>query len=220
LKRSLLVWISDICTVLFGIGQLYAISQQPAGQSVSWYLSFWLFCVVALAISVQEHKLHPSDGARDRRWAYTLWSIVATINLIVSLAAKWFVASPLWKASDTLNSSIYGSTALVVVIVAALLRQPLHNPFVRGWLGFALKDGPQFFLAWLATQHPDVLPALLAIGAGLTTISVRLKMLGNPIHWKEWNPQQKGLAIAEYPNFISWASVGIVWLTYHLRVGF
>jgi len=203
--------------VLFGIGSVWVISQQPAGQSVSWYLSFWLFCVVALAITVQEINLNPSSEAYERREIYWLWSIVATVNITACFTGKVLSASALWTAKDNLNFSIYAIATTIVVGNAFVTRKPLTDAVVRGWIGFALKAIPQFYLAWLMLDQPSAAPGIVAIGAGLVTITLRLIRLGNPLGMTSWNRQKKGLAIAEYPNFISWTLVGVIWLVHFVR---
>ncbi len=217
MKRSALLWLSHSCTVLFCIGSIWAIHQQPAGQSVSWYLSFFLFCIVALAITLQEIKLGPSSEASERREIYGLWSIVATVNIGYCIFSKITSKSSFWTEKDDLNFKIYAIATIVVICIALLVRKPLTDAVVRGWIGFALKAIPQFFLAWLMFGQPTASPSLLALVAGLITIALRLIRLGNPLKWVDWNRQKKGLAVAEYFNFVSWASIGVIWLIHSVR---
>ncbi|HSX42259.1 MAG TPA: hypothetical protein VLE93_02815 [Candidatus Saccharimonadales bacterium] len=212
MKRSALLWLSHVCTVLFGIGSVWVICQQPAGQSVSWYLSFFLFCVVALAITVQET---PSPETLTRREVYRLWSIVAAVNLTACVTAKLVTSSPLWTEKDKLNFGIYGTATLVVVVAAWLTGKKLTDPLVRGWCAFALKDIPQGFLAWLGSHDPKVLPIILTIVVGLVTILLRLIQFGNPLQLLNWTREKQSLALAEYFNFISWAAVGVVWTVHY-----
>lgn len=215
MKRSASLWISHVCTVLFGIGSVWVICQQPAGQSVSWYLSFFLFCVVALAITLQEV---PSPEALTRREIYRLWSVVAVVNLTACVIAKLVTASPLWTERDKLNFGIYGTATLVVIVTARLTGKKLTDPLVKGWVAFALKDIPQGFLAWLGGQHPEVLPIFITIVVGLVTIFLRLIQFGNPFQLLNWSREKQGLALAEYFNFLTWLAVGVVWAVHYFTL--
>jgi len=193
--------------VLFGVGQVWQITNLPAKQSVSWYLSFFLFVLFALMIASHECKNTPSSSALERRWAYRLWLVVACINLGYSVIMKALVRAEIWATNDWINLSIFTCAFAISVSIALGKRLALTDSVSRGMFALSLKAIPQWWLAWVIVQTPGSAPSNLAILAGLITIAVRITMLGNPI---TWNRDQKGLALAEYSNFLSWGSVAVV----------
>jgi hypothetical protein len=211
-ERPILLWISDIATVVYCTGQALWSYHLTEGQKLSSYLTFWLFTLLGLWLASIDCSKKDTLKARETRWTYRLWVIGSGLDLALLLYLKVVKGYQIWLPIDTLNLSLaFGSAALMVTIGLVIGRKTIFNdPFVKGWVAVALKSLPQFVLAGMMLFIPKASPHWAAIIAGLITIAIRLKVLHSTARKERWTPERRGLQIAEWFNLISWTCVAIV----------
>lgn len=206
--------LSDICTAAYGLGQLYRVWTLPEKQSMSFYFGFLVFVLVGLWISSTDHREQATDKTRETRWAYRWWTVWAGIDLAVLIYMRINNHIPLWNDRDALNMSIASASTVLGLLIGWITGRYtiFNNPYVKAWVMNSLKSLLQFLLAETMIHSFGASPDPIAIVAGLVTIAVRLVILHSTVKTEGWNAHRRGLALAEYPNFISWLCVALVYV--------
>ncbi len=197
-----------ICTLVWGVSQCYRMMTTAQGVSVSWFVCWEVFLVLNLVLCVRAHRNQPSRVTLQTITSYVLWTIVATLCLIVMV----WKGTGEWNERDTWTMILAAVGIAATLIVAHNRQLTIADPIVKGYLALFFKAVPQLAFAYnMLVLGGDGLAGMTVI-AGHITVSTRIGQLWFSIKEAGWDRNRIGSAISEVGNELSWIIATIVWL--------
>lgn len=204
-----------ICTIIFGGGQFLKMLNSAKGVSMSWFIFWEIFLVINLALATKAHKNQPDRVTWQIIGSYSLWIFMVGADLGVMLWKK----TGTWDSNDTLTSIIAGTGIAATLVIANRSGNGISDPIIKGWLAVFFKAIPQLMMAAKIFSIGTSDLAIATIVAGHITVLTRIGQLAFSINKARLDHnqkisairEQKGSALSEFGNEISWAVVTIVW---------
>jgi len=203
---ALLIW--TLTSATFGVSQFL----QPVKPGViTYYISFDVFVLINLAISIAESRRNHWKSWRAV-YMYGFWAVSISINLIRSLIlGRWEYAD--WQTLTVILAGLF-LASLGVFFWCLLQKSQPSNAVLLAILGGIMKALPQFVIGWQILVDLTISPInWLALASGHVTITIRLVE-----NWKQWK-LHKGSWIAplvsEGANELSWLFTTLAQLISH-----
>ncbi len=197
----------------FGIYSLSHTLVTLVSVSISWAVSFIVFAALVASIQFDAYRKTDVWNTAERTYkcglgiVYSQWAFAMSVLVWLT----WREHLLVWSESDTMNSAVIGSSAVIVLAVTRTKGWSLSHPYTKAGLALCFKAVSQCFYAYQVGHH-DRTVDLIALAIGHGTILVRLiptayRFFVNP---ENRNDQaQISTLVAETGNEVSWALVTI-----------
>jgi hypothetical protein len=195
-------------TFIFGGSQFYRMLTTRQGVNLSWFLSWLIFLVLNLILTIRAHQSQPSRVTVQTVLSYVAWTVVVAADLMVML----WKGTHIWDMTDTVTTGFVGLGAVLTLWLAHRLELGLVDPMVKGWLAVFFKAIPQLALAYKIFMEGGAGLAATAVITGHITILSRLGQLRFAIKEAGWDRNRRGSALSELANEASWLVATAVWL--------
>jgi len=195
-------------TFIFGGSQFYRMLTTSQGVNLSWYLSWLVFLLLNLLLTVRAHQSQPSRITLQTMVSYGAWTLVVLADLGVML----WKGTHLWDGKDTLTALLVAAGAGLTLLVSSRLQLGIVDPMVKGYLAVFFKAIPQLTLAYKILLVGGRGLAATAIITGHITILTRLGQLWFAIREAGWDRNRRGSALSEVANEGSWLIATLAWL--------
>jgi hypothetical protein len=197
-------------TFIFGGSQFYRMLTTSQGVNLSWYLSWLVFLLLNLLLTVRAHQSQPSRITLQTMVSYGAWTLVVLADLGVML----WKGTHLWDGKDTLTALLVAAGAGLTLLVSSRLQLGIVDPMVKGYLAVFFKAIPQLTLAYKILLVGGRGLAATAIITGHITILTRLGQLWFAIREAGWDRNRRGSALSEVANEGSWLIATLAWLVH------
>ncbi len=91
-------------TFIFGGSQFYRMLTTSQGVNLSWFLSWLIFLLLNLALTIRAHQNQPSRVTLQTILSYAAWTFVVAADLAVML----WKGSHVWGRTDTITTMLVG----------------------------------------------------------------------------------------------------------------
>ncbi len=208
LTTDALFGVQLLFTFIFGGSQFYRMLTTSQGVNLSWFLSWLIFLLLNLALTIRAHQNQPSRVTLQTILSYAAWTFVVAADLAVML----WKGTHVWGRTDTITTMLVGLGVALTLAVAYRLELGLVDPMVKGWLAVFFKAIPQLALAYKIFMRGGAGLAAAAVITGHITILARLGQLWFSIKEAGWDRNRRGSALSELANEASWLVATLVWL--------
>jgi hypothetical protein len=195
-------------TFIFGGSQFYRMLTTRQGVNLSWFLSWLIFLLLNLILTVRAHQSQPSRVTLQTIISYVAWTVVVLADLVVML----WKGTHIWGRIDTVTTGLVGLGVVLTLGLAYRLELGIVDPMIKGWLAVFFKAIPQLALAYKIFSMGGAGLAAAAVITGHITILSRLGQLWFAIKEAGWDRNRRGSALSELANEASWTVATLVWI--------
>lgn len=196
-----------ICTFTFGGSQFLRMLTTSQGVSISWYVSWLVFLVLNLVLSIRAHRIQSSRVTLQTILSYVAWVTMVTLDLGV----MYVKGTGTWNGRDTATALLAAAGVVSTLLIAQHKQLAITDPMVKGYLAVFFKAVPQLALAYNMFLVGGAGLAMAAAVTGHITILTRLGQLWFSIKEAGWDRNRVGSAVSEIANEASWLIVTAVW---------
>lgn len=205
---DLMFGVSLSCTLAFGISQVWTMLHSTTGVNVTTFVPMAIFFGLNTHLSHMAYRYAPSRILAQTRISYLFWMLTMVSLIIVQLFSQ-----VRWTGTDSWLTSLVLIASSILTLWSLQQKLSMNDPAVKGLLAVICKATPQFLLAihlMIAGSAKGL--ALVAVVAGLTTMTIRLLQLIVAIREVGWERNLKWSAISELANVVSWLTVTVTWM--------
>lgn len=188
--------------------QFFRLLDTTAGQLLSMFLIMEAYLCLHLMLAVNAHHAKPSRVTRQTLATFVMWLVLIGSNIV----AIFLNGSYRWSQNDTRVISIALVGTTLIVVAAKIRHVGFTDPMLKGFLAILFKTVPQFIMAFEVAQKGGAgLPVAAVIAANITVLT-RIGQISFSIREAGWDRNRLWLGVSETMNWISWATVSVVWV--------
>lgn len=206
---DLLFAVQLVGMVFFTGGQFVRMTHSVQGISPVWLACAWAFCVINVGIAYR--------GWRENKVRSTLLLLVMYVGWLIAMLPLFVLlcherSQIVWGWYDTMTAALVVTGTIITLFVGQKNDRSIHDPMVRGTLGAIFRGIPHLFMAYKFWLLGAGGLAAVTVWTAHTTTIVRIFHLASIVRKNGWAPAQRGGALAEGVNELTWIIVTIVWL--------